>query len=233
MTTCITRRRALRLGALALPLVHVRSGHAAGKLALAFWDHWVPGGNDVMTQQINIWARKNQVEVTTDYMSAGNKLVITAAAEEQAKTGHDAMAMAVWEVQNHAHSLEPVDDVVQRLIARYGPTNEVNEYLAKVNGIWMAVPSNSGSQNQPPVARIGVLREKAGLDLLSMYPVNNEYTSGADAWTWDAHLKAADACQKAGMPFALGLSNAGDCVDFCGALFASVRRGTDRCEGQN
>jgi len=191
------------------------------KLALAFWDHWVPGGNDVMTQQINIWARKNQVEVTTDYMSAGNKLVITAAAEEQAKTGHDAMAMAVWEVQNHAHSLEPVDDVVQRLIARYGPTNEVNEYLAKVNGIWMAVPSNSGSQNQPPVARIGVLREKAGLDLLSMYPVNNEYTSGADAWTWDAHLKAADACQKAGMPFALGLSNAGDCVDFCGALFAS------------
>ena len=43
MTTCITRRRALRLGALALPLVHVRSGHAAGKLALAFWDHWVPG----------------------------------------------------------------------------------------------------------------------------------------------------------------------------------------------
>jgi hypothetical protein len=221
MTTCITRRRALRLGALALPLVHVRSGHAAGKLALAFWDHWVPGGNDVMTQQINTWAKKNQVEVTTDYMSGGNKLVITAAAEEQAKTGHDAMAMAVWEVQNHGHSLEPVDDVVQRLIARYGPTNEVNEYLAKVNGIWMAVPSNSGSQNQPPVARIGVLREKAGLDLISMYPVNNEYTSGADAWTWDAHLKAAEACQNAGMPFALGLSNAGDCVDFCGALFAS------------
>jgi len=50
----------------------------------------------------------NQVEVTTDYMSAGNKLVITAAAEEQAKTGHDAMAMAVWEVHNHARGLEPV-----------------------------------------------------------------------------------------------------------------------------
>ena len=92
---------------------------------------------------------------------------------------------------------EPVDDVVQRLIAQYGPTNEVNEYLAKVNGHWMAVPSNSGSQNQPPVGRISVLREKAGLDVLSMYPVNSEYTPGADAWTWDAHLKAAEACQKA------------------------------------
>jgi hypothetical protein len=221
MTTPLTRRRALQLGGTALPLVHIRTGHAAGKLALAFWDHWVPGGNDVMTKQITAWAQTNQVEITTDYMSAGNKLVITAAAEEQAKTGHDAIALPVWEVHNHARAFEPVDDVVQRLIAKYGPTNEVNEYLAKVNGHWMAVPSNSGSQNQPPVGRISVLREKAGLDVQAMYPVNGEYTPGADAWTWDAHLKAAEACQKAGMPFALGLSNAGDCVDFCGALFAA------------
>src|SRR5215469_11195575 len=131
MQTRITRRRALQATAAALPLLHIRSAGAAGKLALAFWDHWVPGGNDAMTKQINAWAQKNQVDVTTDYMSAGNKLVITAAAEEQAKTGHDAIAMAVWEVQNHARALEPVDDVVQRLIAKYGPTNDVNEYLAK------------------------------------------------------------------------------------------------------
>jgi ABC-type glycerol-3-phosphate transport system substrate-binding protein len=221
MSTRVTRRRAVQIGAAALPLVHIRTGRAAGRLALAFWDHWVPGGNDVMTKQITAWSQKNQVEAATDYMSAGNKLVITAAAEEQAKTGHDAIALPVWEVHNHAAAFEPVDDVVQRLIAKYGPTNEVNEYLAKVNGHWMAIPSNSGSQNQPPVGRISVLKDKAGIDVLSMYPVNNEYTPGADAWTWDAHLKAAEACQKAGMPFALGLSNAGDCVDFCGALFAA------------
>jgi ABC-type glycerol-3-phosphate transport system substrate-binding protein len=221
MTPRISRRRTLQIGAAALPLVHIRTGRAAGKLALAFWDHWVPGGNEAMTKQIDAWARQSQVEVTTDYMSAGNKLVVTAAAEEQAKTGHDAIALAVWEVHNHARALEPVDDVVQRLIAKYGPTNEVNEYLARVNGNWMAVPSNPGSQNQPPVGRISVLKDKAGLDVLAMYPVSSEYTPGADAWTWDAHLKAAEACQKAGMPFALGLSNAGDCVDFCGALFAA------------
>src|SRR6185312_3230138 len=80
MTTPLSRRRALQLGGTALPLVHIRSGRAAGKLALAFRDHWVPGGNDVMTKQIAAWAQTNQVEVTTDYMSAGNKLVITAAA---------------------------------------------------------------------------------------------------------------------------------------------------------
>jgi hypothetical protein len=64
MTTRLSRRRALQIGAATLPLVHIRTGRAAGKLALAFWDHWVPGGNDTMTQQINAWARKNQVEVT-------------------------------------------------------------------------------------------------------------------------------------------------------------------------
>ena len=70
----------------------------------------------------------------------------------------------------------------------------------------MAVPSNSGRRTSRHAGRIRVLKDKAGLDLLSMYPVNDEYTPGADAWTWDAHLKAAEACQKAGMPFALGLS---------------------------
>jgi ABC-type glycerol-3-phosphate transport system substrate-binding protein len=63
MTTRTTRRHALQIGAAALPLVHIRAGHAAGKLALAFWDHWVPGGNDVMTKQIAAWAQKNRVEV--------------------------------------------------------------------------------------------------------------------------------------------------------------------------
>ena len=116
MTTPISRRRALQIGAVALPLVHIRTAGAAGKLALAFWDHWVPGGNDAMTRQINAWARKNQVEASIDYMSAGNKLVITAAAEDQAKTGHDVISLPVWEVHNHAHAFEPVDDVVQRLI---------------------------------------------------------------------------------------------------------------------
>jgi len=91
MTPRISRRRALQIGAAVLPLVHIRTGRAAGKLALAFWDHWVPGGNEAMTKQIDAWARQSQVEVTTDYMSAGNKLVVTAAAEEQAKTGHDAI----------------------------------------------------------------------------------------------------------------------------------------------
>jgi hypothetical protein len=50
----VTRRKALKLGAAAaaLPLVHIRSAGAAGSLAVALWDHWVPQGNDAGKRQI-------------------------------------------------------------------------------------------------------------------------------------------------------------------------------------
>ena len=88
----VSRRGALKLGAAAaaLPLVHIRTAGAAGKLAIGFWDHWVPAGNEIMQKQVNAWAEKNKVEVTADFITGnGNKLLITGAAEAQAKTGHD------------------------------------------------------------------------------------------------------------------------------------------------
>src|ERR1700759_1540880 len=107
----LTRRRAAALGtaAAALPLVHIRTAGAAGKLSVGFWDHWVPGANDVMKQQVNAWAEKNKVEVMLDFVTSnGGKLTLTAAAETQAKAGHDVMTFVSWDVQNFADSLEPV-----------------------------------------------------------------------------------------------------------------------------
>ena len=88
----VSRRSALKLGAAAaaLPLVHIRTAGAAGKLAVGFWDHWVPAGNDIMQKQVDAWAAQNKVEVTVDFITGnGNKLLMTGAAEAQAKTGHD------------------------------------------------------------------------------------------------------------------------------------------------
>ena len=42
-----------------------------------------------------------------------------------------------------------------------------------------------------------------------------------DEWTWDTHLKAAEACHKAGMTFAIGLGTTADSSDTAGALFAA------------
>jgi ABC-type glycerol-3-phosphate transport system substrate-binding protein len=218
----MTRRGALKLTAATavLPLVHIRSGRAAGKVSIAFWDHWVPAGNAVMQKQVEAWAAKNQVEVQADFITAvGQKNILTIAAEAQAKTGHDVQAFPTWEVHNNAELLEPIDDVMKRLTDKYGQVNEVCNYLAKVKGQWLAVPTSSGTQYKGPCGRISILKDKAGLDVVSMYPAKPGHTAASDAWTWDAHYTAAEACAKAGVPFAIGLGQTTDSVDTAGALF--------------
>jgi ABC-type glycerol-3-phosphate transport system substrate-binding protein len=218
----VTRRKALKLAAAAtaLPLVHIRSGHAAGKVSIAFWDHWVPSGNAVMKKQVDAWGAKNQVEVQADFVtSVGNKNLLTIAAEAQAKTGHDVQAYPTWEVHNNADLMEPLDDVMKTLTGQYGPVNEVCHYLANIKGHWMAVPTSSGTQYKGPCGRISVLKDKAGLDVVAMYPAKPGHTAESDKWTWDAHLTAAEACAKAGMPFGIGLGQTSDSVDTAGALF--------------
>ena len=59
----------------------------------------------------------------------GSKINITMAAEAQAKTGHDVYAFDQWTVQQYADSLDPMDDVMQRLIAKYGKLGHAYEYL--------------------------------------------------------------------------------------------------------
>ena len=43
----------------------------------------------------------------------GNKLLLTLAAEAQAKSGHDIMEFTNWEAAQHDLALEPVDDVIK------------------------------------------------------------------------------------------------------------------------
>jgi ABC-type glycerol-3-phosphate transport system substrate-binding protein len=223
MSQGISRRSALRAaaGAAALPLVHIRGAHAAGKVAIGLWDHWVPAGNAAMRKLIDAWAEKNKVEVSIDFITTvGNKLQLTYAAEAQAKTGHDALAFLAWDIHNYQQSLAPVDDVVEGLIKQYGTINPVNEYLSKIQGHWMAVPTSSGTQYKPSCARISVFA-KAGVDVREMYPTRPEHTALSDSWTWQKLLELAPVAMKEGMPFGLGLGQTTDSVDFVGALFRS------------
>jgi ABC-type glycerol-3-phosphate transport system substrate-binding protein len=223
-TARVSRRRALKLAAAstALPLVHVRTGRAAGKVSVGFWDHWVPEGNAVMAKQCAAFGAAHQVEVQADFItSVGTKNLLTIAAEAQARTGHDIQQFPGWEVQNHADAIEPIDDVMKRLTEKYGPVADASKYLFTVNGHWLAVPASSGNQNKGPCGRISVLKEVAGLDIVKMYPASAEATPEADQWTFDAMLKAAEACKKAKMTFGIGLGTTADSVDTAGALFAA------------
>ncbi len=224
MNHSFTRRQALKAGAAAaaLPLVHIRTGHAAGKVSVAFWDHWVPAGNDVMKKQCIAWGQKNNVEVQADFVtSMGMKNLLTINAEAQAKAGHDVEQFPEWETQNHADLLEPVDDIMKRLTDKYGQPNSASEYLFKSKGHWVAIPTSSGTQNKGPCGRISVLKQAAGIDVVKMYPVEDVATPEADNWTWDTMLKAAEACAKVNMPFGIGIGTTADLVDTAGALFAA------------
>ena len=219
----LSRRQALKLGAAAstLPLVHIRTAGAAGKVAIGFWDHWVPGGNDVMKKQVDAWAEKNKVEAQVDFITSNNtKLQITGVAEAQAKTGHDALAFFNWDVYNVADSLEPVDDVMARLVAKNGAVSATCEYLAKAKGHWVAVPSSSGTQTKPPCARISWFK-KNGLDLQAMYPATPGHNALQDGWTWEAFAKYGALAAKDEMTFGLGMGAGGntDATDTHGALF--------------
>ena len=199
---------------------YVRGAYAAGKLTMGFWDHWVPGANKASTDLVNEWAAKEKVEVSIDYITSnGRKNEITIAAEAQAKSGHDILAMATWWPHAQADLLEPMNDVVEPLIKQNGEVNGTVKYLGKAGDKWLAVPTCIGSQIKGPCSRIDLMKKYAGIDVQEMYPAGSP--PKADNWTTDTFLKAAEACHKGGFPFGIGLGETSDSVDTIGAIFLS------------
>ena len=118
LTRKLSRRRFLASTAAAsigITAPHVRGAHAAGKLSMGFWDHWVPGANSATTALVKEWAEKEKVDIAIDYIpSQGNKLLITITAEAQARAGHDILAFPSWQPAGERQ------DVVARLGLRFG-----------------------------------------------------------------------------------------------------------------
>lgn len=220
-----SRRTALKasLAGAALPLFNIRTAGAAGKLSLGLWDHWVGAvANDAMREIIMDWGKKNAVEIQIDFItSVGNKNLLTITAEAQARQGHDILSFPTWMINDQQRLLEPMDDVVGRLVEKYGEINAAHNYLGKVDGKWLSVPQTAGSQFKGPAARIDLLKQHAGIDVQAMFPAKAELGPGADDWTWENFLTAADKCNKAGFPFALPAGTFSDATDWIGAMFRS------------
>src|SRR5216684_4934911 len=134
-----TRRTVLRTAAattlLATPFI--RGAHAAGKLSVGFWDHWVPGANEPLEKLCREWAEKEKIDLKLDFITSnGDKDLLTVAAEAQAKTGHDIQSFTAWYAPGQAENLEPVDDLMATLIKEHGPVSAGAEYLGKQDGRW-------------------------------------------------------------------------------------------------
>ena len=180
-----TRRRFLAATAASTTLItmpYVRGAHAAGKLTVALWDHWVPGANTASTKLIEEWAAKEKVEVQIDYITTqGNKLLLTEQAEALARTGHDIMTFRCWGPADHAKLLEPVDDIMEPLIKQNGAANATAMYLGKSEGHWSGVPATRGSNVKGPCSRIDLMKQHAGIDVQAMYPAGGQPRRRLDA----------------------------------------------------
>ena len=221
----VSRRGVMAGGAMAYALVaapFVRGAHAAGKLTMGFWDHWVPGANDVLTKICQDWAKKEKVDIKIDYItSQGNKIVLTAQAEAQARSGHDFMTFQAWDPLDKQGLLEPMDDIIGTLTKANGALEPAAQYLTKgKDGHFVGVPAVNGTQVKPPCARLDLFK-KVGVDILEMYPTLKAPTKAAENWSWDTLLSAAQKLQKEGHPVGLGLGQTTDSVDWVGSMFAS------------
>src|SRR3981081_826514 len=109
--TALTRRTLLKTtafatGALALPFVH--GAHAAGKLSAFFWDHPVPSVPPAMRKLCESWAAKEKINLHLAFASHnGDKILLTLAAEGQARAGHDVATLPSWYVSAQVERLEP------------------------------------------------------------------------------------------------------------------------------
>src|SRR5437868_6887530 len=220
----LTRRQFVTATALSsaalITAPYVRGAYAAGKLSIGFWDHWVPGANDASTALVKEWGEKEKVEVSIDYITSNNKKIeLTAAAEAEAKSGHDILQMPSWWPHAYSENLEPLNDVMEPLIKQNGEVNDTVKYLGRSGGKWLAVPATPGSQIKGPCTRIDLMKKHAGIDVQEMYPAGSP--PKADNWTMETFLKAAEACHKAGFPFGIGLGETTDSVDTAGAIFQS------------
>jgi len=223
----VTRRRFLKQSALtataAIAAPYVHGATVGGKLSCGFWDHWVPTANEPLAKLCRDWAAKEKVDLTIDFITSnGDKILLTIAAEAQAKTGHDILSMPSWYAAGQADNLAPIDDVMAALIAENGDVSSAAEYLGKQEGRWIALPGTWGNANFPPVGRIDQLREHAGIDVVKMYPAGAPPDPAlADRWDYEAFLAAAEKCYRAGCPFGMPMSQATDAVNWVGATFAA------------
>ena len=106
----MTRRRFLAAAATSALVAapYVRGAHAAGKLSVGFWDHWVPGANNASKALCEEWAAKEKIDISVDYItSQGNKNLLTIAAEAQARSGHDIFAFPTWQPADHGDAGKP------------------------------------------------------------------------------------------------------------------------------
>ncbi len=218
----LSRRTALTtaVGAAALPLCHIRTAGAAGKLTGAALGLFVPGFAETLQKVVGEWGAKTKTDARLDII-AYNGAELSEAGEAQAAAGHDFRGFfgSSLKMHQYAEQLEPMDDLIGQLSAQYGALHPLTEYEGMVAEVWRGVPGAPPTVNYTCETRIDLLKQYAATDVQAVFPARPEMPAGYGRWTWDAFLVAAEACAKTGFPFGLPMGQTSDATSWVDALF--------------
>lgn len=228
MKSRYTRRTFLQGAAVAtsatfLSIPYVRAQGTGGKLSVALSQHWVPAVEIVQRKAVEAWAKKNNVEVSIDFIGNGAPSLTVPAGESRAREGHDLIEMSMWQFAQYQDSLEPLDDVIQSLTERYGPIVPAGEYGLRHSGAWRGVPATQ-THTKCMESRLDLWKQHVGVDLSELFPAGVRDQARIDReWTNETFLAAAKKLHAAGVPFAQPISSASnaDANDWLGPLFLS------------
>ena len=139
------------------------------------------------------------------------------------KAGTTSSRFPTWYCPGQAANLEPVDDLVQPLIAKYGKPGACRRIPRQAG---RPLGSGAGHRGQPGEGAVrphrpvqAARRSRSDQDVPARRAAGQSAarTSGPGTLSWTPREK----CHKAGFPFGIGMGQTADSVDSAGAIFAA------------
>ena len=123
-----------------------------------------------MRQLVDEWGEKTKTQVRIDFISNA-AIEVSEAEEAQARTGHDFRSFLGSSLKMHTYAaqLEPMDDLIQLLSAKYGLLAPMLEYMGKVEGSWLGVPGGPTTNAYPSCTRIDLFKRHVGIDVQAVF----------------------------------------------------------------
>ena len=135
----VTSTAALSSAMVAAPFV--RGAYAAGKLAVGSGTTGCQAPTRAPRRSPGMGREGEGRPADGLHHIAGQQAILTAAAEAQARSGHDILSLGSWDCARYSDQLVPVDDIMASLVKQNGAASAITTYLGKIDGKWLGVPA--------------------------------------------------------------------------------------------